>query len=223
MINNLPKTLQEAIKFFSDELACIQVVASLRWIDGVPVCPRCESTNAAFLSTRKIWKCRDCKKQFSVKSGTIFEASPISLEKWMMAIWMIANCKNGVSSYEIHREIGVTQKTAWFMLHRLRKAMESGTFEKLSGDVECDETFIGGKAKNMHKSKRERVIQGRGSVGKTTVFGALERKGRVLAKVIQKTDSETLHAEIKSSVKEGTNLFTDEWRSYRCLDESYIH
>lgn len=223
MNNNLPKTLLEAIKFFSDTDTCIQVFASFRWENGIPVCPKCESTETSFLKTRKIWKCKRCKKQFSVKVGTIFEDSPIGLDKWLMAIWMIGNCKNGISSYEIHREIGVTQKTAWFMLHRIRRAMETGSFQKLSGNVEVDETFIGGKAKNMHKDKREKLIQGRGSVGKTAVMGLLERKGRVLAKVIQSTDRETLHTEVKNNVESGINLFTDEWRSYRGLDEQYVH
>jgi len=221
--DNFPKTLQEVIKHFSDETVCINFFASLRWVDGVAVCPRCENTSTSFLSTRNVWKCKTCKKQFSVKVGTIFEGSNISLDKWICAIWMVANCKNGVSSYEIHRAIGITQKSAWFMLHRIRFAMKIGSFEKLSGEVEVDETFVGGKAKNMHKSKREKLIQGRGSVGKTAVMGLLERKGRVLAKVIERTDRETLHAEVKANVEKDSNLFTDEWRSYRGLDEDYIH
>lgn len=221
--DNLPNTLQQAIKHFSDEMTCINLVASLRWADGQPVCPKCEFTGTSFLSTRKIWKCKNCKKQFSVKVGTIFEDSPIGLDKWLTAMWLIVNAKNGISSYEIHRAIGVTQKSAWFMLHRIRLAMESGSIVKLSGEVECDETFIGGKAKNMHKSKREKLIKGRGSVGKTAVFGALERKGRVLVKVIQSTDRKTLHSEVKEKVETGSNLFTDEWLSYRGLDSDYIH
>jgi transposase-like protein len=220
--NDLPKTLQQAIKHFSDDMVCINLVASLRWADGKPVCPKCEGQRTSFLSTRKMWKCLDCKKQFSVKVGTIFEDSPIGLDKWLTAMWLIVNAKNGISSYEIHRALGVTQKTAWFMLHRIRLAMESGSI-MLSGEVECDETFIGGKAKNMHKSKREKLIKGRGSVGKTAVFGALERKGRVLAKVIESTDRKTLHSEVKNSVEKDSNLFTDEWLSYRGLDAEYIH
>jgi transposase-like protein len=220
---DLPKTLQQAIKYFSDDMVCINLVASLRWSDGIAVCPRCENTKTSFLSTRKMWKCLACKKQFSAKVGTIFEDSPIGLDKWLTAMWLIVNAKNGISSYEIHRAIGVTQKSAWFMLHRIRLAMETGSIVKLSGNVECDETFIGGKAKNMHKHKREAVIKGRGSVGKTAVFGALECKGRVLAKVIESTDRKTLHSEVKEKVETGANLFTDEWLSYRGLDESYIH
>jgi transposase-like protein len=221
--DNFPKTLQEAIKHFSDETVCINFFANLRWENGIAVCPRCESDKTSFLKTRNVWKCKECKKQFSVKVGTIFEGSNINLDKWLCAIWLIGNCKNGISSYEISRAIGVTQKTAWFMLHRIRKAMETGSFQKLSGDVEVDETFVGGKAKNMHIKKRKEVIQGRGSVGKTAVMGLLERKGRVLAKVIQNTNRETLHAEVKNNVEKDSNLFTDEWRAYRGLDEDYVH
>ncbi len=227
MLNDkeLPKTLQQAVKFFSDDLTCIKLIASRRWQDGKAVCPKCGDTNNTFLPSRKVWQCKNkgCRKQFSVKVGTIFEDSPIGLDKWLIAVWLITSAKNGISSYEIHRSIGVTQKTAWFMMHRIRLAMQNGTFEKLSGEVECDETFVGGKAKNMHKHKREAIIKGRGSVGKTAVFGALERKGRVLAKVIQSTDRKTLHAEVKEKVETGSSLFTDEWRSYRGLDAEYIH
>lgn len=223
--NDLPKTLQAAIKFFSDELLCIQVVASWRWADGQATCPKCDGTNNKFMESRKVWQCKnkECKKQFSVKVGTIFEDSAIGLDKWLTAVWLIVSAKNGISSYEIHRALGVTQKTAWFMLHRIRLVMQSGSLDKLSGDIECDETFVGGKAKNMHKSKREKVIKGRGSVGKTAVMGMLERKGNVRAKVIESVDRETLHSEIKEQVAEGSNLFTDEWRSYQGLDEAYVH
>jgi len=223
--NNLPRTLQQAIKFFSDDLTCIQFVASRRWSDGQAVCPRCQSTNNTFMASRKVWQCKnkECKKQFSVKVGTIFEDSPISLDKWLTAMWMLVNCKNGVSSYEIHRAIGITQKSAWFMLHRLRLAMQNGSLEKLSGNVEADETYVGGKAKNMHKHKREAKIKGRGSVGKIAVMGLLERKGNVRAKVIKNADRETLHGEVKEQVETGANLFTDEWRAYQGLDDQYVH
>ena len=190
--DNFPKTLQQVIKHFSDEAVCINFFASLRWENGIAICQRCESNKTSFLSTRNVWKCKDCKKQFSVKVGTIFEGSNITLDKWICAIWLISNCKNGVSSYELHRAIGVTQKTAWFMLHRIRFVMQNGSFEKLSSNVECDETFIGGLAKNMHKWKREQKIKGRGSVGKSAVFGALERQGRVSAKGSFKTPKRKL-------------------------------
>ena len=221
--NNSPTTLQQAIQYFSDDLLCIKFFAAMRWTDGVARCPKCQNTETSFLSTRKIWKCKACKKQFSVKVGTIFEDSPIGLDKWLCAIWLISNAKNGISSYEIHRAIGVTQKTAWFMMHRIRTAMQTGSIEKLSGNVEVDETFIGGAAKNMHRAKREAKIKGRGSVGKTAVMGLLERKGRVMAKVIANTTRETLHGEIKDKVEQGANLFTDEWRSYQGLVDAYTH
>jgi transposase-like protein len=221
--NNLPQTLQQAIVYFSDKNTCFDFMVSMRWADGVATCPHCESIKTSFLSTRKIWKCKDCKKQFSVKVGTIFEDSPIGLDKWLTAMWLIANAKNGISSYEIHRSIGVTQKSAWFMLHRIRLAMENGSIDKLSGDVEVDETFVGGKAKNMHFSKRVAIIKGRGSVGKTAVMGLLERKGKVRAKVIENTTRPTLHGEIKEHVEEGSNVFTDEWRAYQGLQDEYVH
>src|SRR6266571_5653497 len=142
------KTLQQAIQHFSDEQTCIDTVAAVRWPDG-PTCPACEHKEHYYLKTQKRWKCKDCNRQFSVKLGTIFEDSPLGLDKWLLAMWMIANCKNGVSSYEIHRAIGVTQKTAWFMLHRIRLGMqvgpEAGKFGGNGGEVEADESFIGGK------------------------------------------------------------------------------
>lgn len=132
----MPKTLQEAIIYFSDSGICLEFMANLRWENGEAICPACGCCEASFLTTRLIWKCKGCKKQFSVKVGTIFEDSPIGLDKWLVAIWLIANAKNGISSWELHRALGFTQKTAWFVLHRTRVAMENGTFEKLSGTVE---------------------------------------------------------------------------------------
>lgn len=219
---NLPKTLLEAIKFFSDKETCTTFMAQLRWPDGV-TCPNCEGKAVSYLSTRFMWKCKACKKQFSVKVGTIMEDSPIGLDKWLAAIWMIANCKNGVSSYEIHRAIGVTQKTAWFMLHRIRLAMQTGTFEKLSGQVECDETYIGGLARNMHRDKRDKKINGTGGAGKVAVMGLLERNGKVRAKVINDATQLTLHAEVKGNVEPGAELFTDGWKGYSGLHQEYIH
>ncbi|HEX8140691.1 MAG TPA: IS1595 family transposase [Pyrinomonadaceae bacterium] len=222
--NNFPKTLLEAIKYFSDPDTCNTFMAQLRWPDGV-TCPHCEGKAVSYLSTRRKWKCmnKECHKQFSVKVGTIMEDSPIGLDKWLAAIWMIANCKNGVSSYEIHRALGVTQKSAWFLLHRIRLAMQTGTFQKLCGEVECDETFIGGRARYMHKDKREKKFQGRGSVGKVAVMGLLERHGEVRTRVIQSTNRETLHQAVKNYVEPGTALFTDAFRSYQGLNAEYVH
>ena len=219
---DFPQTLQEAIKHFSNPDVCLAFVADLRWPHGV-TCPRCGHKETSFISTRRLWKCKGCKKQFSVKVGTIFEDSPLGLDKWLAAIWMIANDKNGISSYEIHRALDITQKSAWFMLHRIRLAMQTGTFQKLSGDVEVDETYIGGKARNMHKDKREAKIKGGGTVGKIAVMGLLERRGKVRTKVIDHADQETLHGEVKSHVRKGTRIYTDEWKGYSGLDAEYIH
>jgi transposase-like protein len=223
--NNLPKTLLQAIRFFSDDLFCVKFVASRRWLNGEAVCPKCSGINNTFMEKRRVWQCKnkECKKQFSVKVGTIFEDSPVKLDKWLTAMWLIVNAKNGISSYEIHRAIGVTQKTAWFMLHRIRLAMESGSIEKLSGEVEADETFVGGLSKNMHVSKRKAKIHGRGSSTKTAVFGVVQRRGKVKAKVIESTDRETLHGQIRENVETGSNLFTDDWKAYQGLRDEYTH
>src|SRR5438445_12704397 len=140
-----PATLLEAIKYFADPDACLRFVADLRWPNGI-ACPRCHAKELRFIKTRRLWECKGCHKQFSVKVGTIFEDSAIGLDKWLCAIWMLANAKNGVSSYEIHRSLGVTQKTAWFMLQRIRLALQSEDFGPIGGEVEVDETFIGGLA-----------------------------------------------------------------------------
>ena len=222
-----PTTLIEAIRYFSDEEVAHNYVVALRWADGVE-CPKCGSKEVSYISTRKRWKCKDkecinAKKQFSVKTGTIFEDSPLSFSKWLPAIWMIANNKNGKSSYELARDLGVTQKTAWFMLHRIRVAMTTGSFEKLSNEVEADETFVGGAAKNMHKDVREKKIKGRGASGKTVVMGMLERKGDVKAKVIPDTTKGTLQGEVRANVEKGAKLFTDAFPAYEGLDEDYLH
>src|ERR1700675_214469 len=167
--------LMNAIRHYSNPMTCLQEVAEVKWPKGKAICPRCDSKRNSFLKTRLMWKCLDCKKQFSVKVGTIFEDSAIGLDKWLCAMWLLANCKNGVSSYEIGRALEVTQKTAWFMLQRIRYAMHHGTINKMSGTVEADETFIGGAARFMHKHKREEKVHGRGPGGKEIVFGLIER------------------------------------------------
>lgn len=218
--NKQPKTLQEAIIYFSDIQNAIDFIAALRWSDGV-TCPHCQSKENYFLPARKIWRCKSCKKDFSVKVGTIFEDSPVTLDKWLCAIWMIANAKNGISSMELHRALGITQKSAWFMSHRIRLAMQEGTFEKLSGDVEVDETYVGGKAQNIHKGKRE--ASGRGSVGKAIVVGLLERNGQVRTKVVKRAKKRTLHNLIRDNVTQGSNLYTDAFKSYEGLKAEYVH
>jgi len=223
----LPETLIEAIKFFDDADVALAFVAKLRWPGGV-TCPRCGAGDPGFLSTRRLWKCKGCKKQFSVKVGTIFEDSPIGLDKWLPALWMVINCKNGISSYEMARDLGVTQKTAWFMNHRIRLAVQEGTFEPMSGEVEVDETFIGGKARFMHKAEREQKITGTGGAGKTAVMGLLERHGegghsRVKATVVPNVKRKTLSPQIREAVTEGADVFTDTLATYADLSDAYAH
>jgi transposase-like protein len=221
-----PKTLQQAIVYFSDKDRCFQYAMKLRWQDGIVSCPRCGSERHTFIKTRRVWECYGCKKQFSLKIGTIFEDSPLGLDKWMMAMWMIAACKNGVSSYEIHRAIGVTQKSAWFMLHRIRKAMQDGSMMKLGGgggEVEADESFIGGKSRNMHKHIRARKITRTGGGDKAMVFGILERGGQVRTMVLPDRQRNTVHPVIKEHVQAGAALFTDAMLGYRGLDEDFAH
>jgi transposase-like protein len=221
-----PQTLIEAIRYFADPDVTLRTMVELRWPDGVH-CPTCGRTDPRFIATRRIWECKEKhpRRQFSAKVGTIFEDSPIDLGKWFAAIWMVANCKNGISSYEMHRALGVTQKTAWFIDHRIRLAMQTGTFEKMSGAVEADETFIGGLAKNMHKSRRKRTIKGTGGAGKEVVMGLLRRtdpasgKSNVRAAHVENVRRETLHAKVRSTVEAGARLYTDEWHGYRGLDD----
>jgi transposase-like protein len=242
-----PNTLLDAIRYFSDPDNCLNTAVMLRWPDGV-TCPTCNSKDVRFISTRRLWECKSKhpKRQFSAKVGSIFEDSPIGLDKWFAAIWLLANDKNGISSYEVGRALGVTQKTAWFMLHRIRYAMQTGSFLKMSGRIEADETFIGGLARNMHKNKRERVITGTGGAGKTVVMGLLERHtdpkskekildsldydpkkskkaSRVKATVVPDRTKKTLQAEIRNNVEAGSAVFTDELAGYRGLAPEFVH
>jgi transposase-like protein len=222
---NAHSGLMGAIRHYSNPQTCIDEVASVKWTGGKAVCPRCESKRNSYLKTRLMWKCLDCKKQFSVKVGTIFEDSAIGLDKWLCAMWMLANCKNGVSSYEIARALEVTQKTAWFMLHRIRYAQHTGSLNKMTGTVEADETFIGAKARNMHADEKARKLQGRtgGTVGKAIVFGLLEREtGKVRTSVVGTRRKHHLHATIRENVEPGAALYTDALKSYDGLDE-YAH
>jgi transposase-like protein len=212
----------DAIRYFSDPEICVRFMAQLRWLDG-PVCPSCKSKRLSFIKTRSTWTCLECRKQFSVKVGTIFEDSAISLDKWLCALWMVANCKNGVSSYEIAKDLKVTQKSAWFMLHRIRYAMRTGTFAKLSGEVEVDESFIGGKARNMHKAKRKRVITGTGGKDKTIVMGMVERGGEVRALVVDTRKKNELQRQVREHVEAGSAIFSDELKSYDGLESDYQH
>jgi len=233
-----PKTLQQVIQHFSDEKVCIEAVAKMRWPDGVE-CPACSAKEPYWIKTQKRWKCRDCRRQFSVKLGTIFEDSPIPLQKWMPALWMLVNCRNGVSSYEIARDLGVSQKAGWFMLHRLRLVLQSGSITKMGGpgnEVEMDESFIGGSVRNMHKSRRLRMNQERTQTAKvetsararygnkTAVFGVLDREQRkVRATVVPMVKRAILQAEILKQVQPGSKVYTDESPVYLGLAEKYAH
>jgi hypothetical protein len=223
-----PTSLQEAIVYFSDLNNCIDYLAIRRWPKGV-ACPGCGSTKVSFNAKRRTWKCstHHPKREFSVKVGTIFEDSPISLDKWMTATWMLTNCKNGVSSYEIARDVKVTQKSAWFMLHRIRLAMQDDFFgSKIGGtgsEVEVDETFIGGKARNMHKSKRIRKNVREDNWGKTIVMGLLERGGNVKAKVVPNRKKPAIHSTIAEGIEPGTQLYTDDHNGYMDISPDYIH
>lgn len=174
-----PKTLQQAIVYFANPEVCLAEMVKFRWPDGVVKCPNCGREKVSFIKARRVWECatKHPKRQFSVKVGTIMEDSAIGLDKWLVAMWLICNAKNGISSYELGRSIGVTQKSAWFMLHRIRLAMQGEDGGKLGGEVEADETYIGGKARNMHAEKRKRVQRGRSFKGKVAVMGLLERHG----------------------------------------------
>lgn len=223
-----PKTLQEAILHFSDMDNCINFLAARRWPNGAVRCPNCGSKEVSYLKSRRVWQCkaRHPKAQFSIKVGTIFEDSPIGLDKWLVAMWMVANCKNGVSSHELSRALGVTQKSAWFMLHRIRLAMQNPTATKLSGEVEVDETYIGGKARNMHKDRKKRMLQGKGggASGKTGVQAALARDGEVRTMVLSKTyGGMELARNVREHVEPGAHLFTDEATAYFRLQDEYVH
>ena len=218
-----PKTLFEAIQYYSDPNVATITLSAIRWPNGVQ-CPYCQSKEKhSYVSTRRIWKCKSCRKQFSPKVGTIFEDSPIGLHKWLTAVWLITNAKNGISSHELERALGVSQKSTWFMLHRIRRAMQTGTFDKMSGHVEVDETFIGGKSRNMHKHLREQKIKGTGGSGKTIVVGLLERKGHVRVAVSTTRKKKPLHEFVKEHVEPGSNLYSDALKSYEGLEGEFAH
>jgi hypothetical protein len=227
-----PKTLQEAVRYFTDPDVCLNAAIQLRWQGGPVACPTCGSAGVHFIATRRIWRCneRHERRQFSVKVGTIMEDSPIGLDKWMVAIWLLANAKNGISSYELARSIGVTQKTGWFLLHRIRLAMQSRTFARLFGEVEADETYIGGKARNMHGSKRKRVNvkRGRSIAGKVAVMALIDRHGsdgtsQVRTEILKNLKRPTVQGHVRKHVAPGAVLNTDAFFSYTGLNGEYVH
>jgi len=224
------KTLQQAIQHFADPENCRKFMVFMRWPDGTPRCPICDATKLTWLAKAKVYQCYGDhpRKKFSLKVGTVFEDSPIGLEKWLPAMWLLTNCKNGISSYELHRSLGVTQKTAWFMLHRIRLAMQSGSFLKLgstSGPVEVDETFIGGDLRKMHRDKRLKYGEKRGVQGKAIVMGMLDRDLRkVRAKVIPNVRREVLQAEILNAVERKAIVYTDSATGYDYLAvQDFVH
>src|SRR5580704_3481467 len=209
-----PKTLQEAILYFSDPTNCREYLVARRWPDGV-TCPRCQSKNVLFLEKYNRWHCREMHDapQFTLKTGTVMEESPIGLDKWLTVMWRIVNSKNGISSCEVAKAIGVTQKSAWFMDHRIRFALGMDAGEKMSGHVEADETFIGGKARNMHASKSARRITGTGGKDKIPVMGILERgkdgkSSKVVTTVISNRKKSAIHSEVRKHVEAGSALYS---------------
>jgi hypothetical protein len=225
MFMETPKTLLEAITFFSNTENCRQFMIAIRWADGIVRCPYCDATKLTWMANANLYRCYGDhpKQKFSLKVGTIFEDSPLPLSKWLPAAWLLSNCKNGISSYELARALGVTQKSAWHMLHRLREAMTDET-GKIGGDgtlIECDETFIGGKVKNMHKSKRPKIHSASGGGGKAVVMGMLERGGRVKAQVIADRKKQQLDPVMTQHVEAGANIVTDEFGTYGFLSTPY--
>ena len=214
-----PKTLTEAIRFYSDPANCVEIIKQMRWLDGKPVCPHCGEQRHYWLEKQMRWECAACRKQFTAKTGTVFEDSPIGLDKWLVGVWLVANCKNGISSYELHRDLGVTQKTAWFMLHRIRTALQNGLWPKLggseSGPVEVDECFVGGKLKNMHVRRRERMKKIQVNDNKMPVMGMLDRETRkVRLNLIPDVTRETLQEMILKHIEKGSTIYTDEASGY---------
>ena len=224
-------TLRDAILHFSDFENCKKFMVGLRWADGKVTCPRCGAEKVTWLEKARVWKCyaKHERPTFTLKTGTIFEDSPIALEKWLPAVWLISSCKNGISSYELSRDLGVTQKSAWFMLHRIRLAMQTGTFLKLSGQVEADETFVGGKVQNMHLDKKTRLRMGKkrtgGFEGKAVVMGLLDRNTKqARVKVLPNTRGHHVRGHVKENVEAGSTIYSDALQSYQKLpQEGYLH
>lgn len=219
-----PHTLKEAISYFSDPGNCLSWMVAKRWPKGV-TCPICGSQKVRFDAKTARWQCASHhpKRKFSLKTGTVLEDSPIGLDKWLPVIWLVSNCKNGVSSWEIHRHMGVTQKTAWFMLQRARLALQPNSKVKLSGEIEADESFIGGKARFMHANKKAEKIHGRGPDGKAIVAAVLERGGEIRAKVVPSRRKGELYKHVAENVEKGSEVFTDELLSYDALNSEFKH
>lgn len=228
--DDVPKTLQQAVLYFADLDRCRKFMRAVKWPDGRITCPACKGDDIGEIATRHLLRCRACDKQFSHTVGTVFEASKISLDKWFVGLWALVNCKNGISSYELGRAVGVPQKTAWFMIQRLRAALEIGGFDadKFDGPAEADATYIGGKAKNMHAKRRKKVIQGRGATGKAIVHGVLQRgtddqPSQVRCEVMGVDDGERLNRAVRRQVRHGADVYTDSASAYGDLALTHIH
>ena len=224
-----PKTLQQAVIYFSNPETCLAEMVAFRWPDGVVKCPSCGSEKVSFIKARRVWECttKHPKRQFSVKVGTIMEDSALGIDKWLVAMWLIANAKNGISSYELAKAIGVTQKSAWFMLHRIRLAMQGEDGGKLGGEVEVDETYIGGLARNMHKEKRTRT-KSRTWYGKVAVMGLLARHGedgtsQVRTRIVKGVRRKDLVSQMKEHIEPGSDVFTDALPTYSSLNHLFRH
>jgi len=223
-----PQTLLSAVRYFADLDVCNLYMRKIKWPNGRIVCPECGSDRIGEIASRHLLRCKDCRKQFSHKVGTIFEDSPLGLDKWFVAVWCIANCRNGISSHELGRALGVTQKTAWFMLHRIRLAMECKSFDQFDGPAEADTSYVGGLAENMHAKRREKVIKGRGAVGKTAVHGIVQRgigddPSQVRAAVIGSETETSLLREVRRNVRHGAAIYTDEAKAYGMLCMTHAH
>jgi transposase-like protein len=222
---NEPRTLQEAVVYFADLKNCVAYMVARRWPNGV-ICPSCGSSKVKFQEKHNRWQCasKHPKRQFTAKVGTIFEDSPIGLDKWLTAAWMITNCKNGNSSWELHRTLGVTQKTAWFMGHRIRLAMQDDlTGGMLGGEIEVDESFIGGKMRNMHKKRKNELQKVGRRAGKVVVLGMLERKGRIRAAVVPDRTVPVIREHVQNNVDVGSVIFSDEYASQWKMEDQFKH
>lgn len=227
-----PNTLLEAVRFYADPEVAFAAAVEFRFPKGVH-CPKCGRTDVKFIKTRKMWECREDhpRKQFSVKIGTLMEDSPLSLDKWFVAMWAIANCKNGVSSYELAASLGIAQRSAWHLLHRIRLAMRvTGSTDLMAGEIEVDETRVGGRVANMHASKKARNLKRSGSHAgeKTLVMGMLQRSSEkalshVRVRIVSTTSVAALIPAIRETVKPGATVMTDELPAYRRLRKDYTH